>query len=236
MKPDQTDAPVERKAGNGSEQAEVSTPPPVSLEAVSQLSRPSTLRYRKLIEEIIRANQAVEAGVDELSVILKYIVSLRHFLDADRTVRDHFLTRPLGTLAKSLRDLGQGARPALFFDRPKKGPGRPKDVSFEAARGAIAAAVATLIEWGEGRNAAGKFVAEQLQEIGLKLPTGGTVQTKHVLRWRDDIGATASTLAENTYRDAKAKYARVPPEIAADPKKRRVFVLGALAAIWSMGF
>ena len=210
--------------------------PSVPPKEINQLSRPATLRYRKLIAEFTRANEAAEAGDDELYVILKCVVSVILFLDADIEVLGAGLTRPLGVLAAALRDLGQGARPPLFFDRPKKGPGRPRDLSFEAARGAVAAAVAALIDWGEKREEAGKFLATWLEDLELKLPNGNPIGAKQVLRWRDEIGGSAAKLAEQTFRSVAAKYAAVPPEISNDPKRRRAVVVGALIAIRSEGF
>jgi hypothetical protein len=204
--------------------------------AISLLHRPSTMRYRQLVAELVRANQAAEAGDDELYVILKCVVSLAHFLDDDIAIRGAGLTRPLGILATALRDLGQGARPRLFFGRPKKKGGRPKDVSFEAARGSIAAAVAVLIEGGESRAEAGKYVADQVRQARLTMPNGKPIMPEQVLRWRDEIGGTASELAESTYRDVCAKYAKASPDAMADKARRRLLVQGSLMGIWSMGF
>src|SRR5580704_2467500 len=115
-------------------QTAVTPGPPIPWDAISQLRGPSSERYQGLIAGLVRANQAFESGDDPLYVILKCVVSVLHFLDADVAIAGSGLTRPLGTLAASLRDLGQGARPPLFFDRPKREVGRPKDISFEAAR------------------------------------------------------------------------------------------------------
>ena len=159
-----------------------------------------------------------------------------HFLDADRLVKVNFLSRPLANLAKSLRDLGQGGRPPLFFNRPKKGPGRPKDVSFEVVRGTVAAIVAKLIEWGEPREDAGAFAAELLSRLSVKSPSGKPIQSKQILRWRDEMGGTTAALAENAYKVGIASYSKAPPELVADPKMRRDFASDVLAAVWSMGF
>ena len=232
-----TDAPIGRKGSASTGQAkEDREPPTVPSEARLQLKRPSTHRYRQLVAELARADQAAEAGGDELSAILRCIVSITHFLDADDVIRGTGLTRPLGVLATSLRDLGQGARPRLFFGRPKKKGGRPKDVSFEAARGAIAAALAGLVEGGELRSEASKFVTDTMEDAGIKMPNGKPVSTQQVLRWRDEIGSRASHLAENTYRDARAKYAKVPPEVMADEQCRKAILQGSLLAVWSKGF
>src|SRR4029077_21020753 len=177
--------------------------------------------------DLARANELGEAGGDDLSVILRCVVSMVHFLDADLVVLGTGHTRPLAVLAAALRDLRQGARPALFFKQRKKGPGRPKDVSFEFARGAIAGAVAALINWCEKRPVAGRFVATCLKDLGLRLPNGNLIGAKQVLRWRDEIGAGASNLAEQTFRTVAAKYAVVQPEVASDGKRRRDVVEGA---------
>lgn len=214
----------------------VSDLPPVPSEFVSLIRRPSSDRYRKLLANLFRAAQAAEAGDDELRVILRCVVSVVHFLDEDELATVNFLSRPLESLARTLRDLGQGGKPALLFNRPKKGPGRPKDASFEVVRGTVAAIVAKLIEWGERREAVGAFVAAELRTLGVTSPTGKSIQAKQVLRWRDEMGGSTAVLAENTYRDGMARYAKVPSELTADPKMRREFARDALAAVWSMGF
>jgi hypothetical protein len=185
---------------------------------------------------LFRAAQAAEAGDDELYVILLCVVSVMHFLDEDPLAASNFLTRPLAILAKALRDLGQGGKPSLFFNRPKKGPGRPKDASFEVVRGTAAAIAAKLIEWGEQREDAGAFVAAELRRLGITPPSGKPIQGKQVLRWRDEMGGSTAMLAESAYKDGIASYVRVPSELTADPKKRRDFARDALGAIWSMGF
>jgi hypothetical protein len=210
--------------------------PPIPFKAIGQIGRPPTMRYRQLANALVRANQALEAGDDELYVILKCVVSVITFLDQDVIVRGVGLTRPFGILAAALRDLDQGARPQLFFDRPKKGPGRPKDISFEVARGAIAAAVAMLMEAGESRHEAGRFVANQVRRAGLRSPEGKPILGKHVIRWRYEMGGAASPLAESTFRDILAKYSVVPPEVIAVKARRRALVEGALMGLWSAGF
>ena len=59
---------------------------------------------------------------------------------------------------------------------------------------------------------------------------------KQVLRWRDEIGGTASALAESTFRDVCAKYAKVSRDAISDKARRRALVQGSLLGIWSMGF
>lgn len=194
------------------------------------------MRFRQLAADLVRANQAAEAGESELYVILRSLASVVRFLDDDEIIQGTGLTRPLGVLAASLRDLDRGARPRLFFDRPKKGPGRPKDTSFEAARGAIAAAASALIEWGEPRAVAGRFVAGESQNAQLTMPNGRPISAQHVLRWRDEMGGSASALAQSTYNDIIAKYRNVPCELIRDQRGRRNVVVGALLGLRAEGF
>jgi len=210
--------------------------PPVPPEFLALIRRPKTDRYRKLLVAMLRANQAAEAGQDELYVVMYCVVSLMHFLDADPLVESNVLTRPLATLAKSLRDLGQGAKPRLFYARRKGGPGRPKDISFEVVRGTVAAIVAKLIEWGETRDTAGKLVADHLQKLHVLSASGKAIQARQVLRWRDEMGGSTAELAESAYKDGIARYSEVPVEITADTRERRRFARNALTATWSMGF
>src|ERR1035441_9272103 len=89
----------------------VSDLPPVPSKFVSLIRRPSSDRYRKLLVKLFHAAQAAEAGNDELHVILQCVVSVMDFLDEDKLVEVNFLSRPLATLAKTLRDLRQGGKP-----------------------------------------------------------------------------------------------------------------------------
>jgi hypothetical protein len=139
-------------------------------------------------------------------------------------------------LGLTLRDLDQGAKPPLFFDRNKAEAGRPKDISFEVARGAIAAAVSAMIGWGESRKESGAFVAEQVGRAGIKAPKDKLILARQVLRWRDEMGSTAPDLAFSTYKDTLAKYAAVPAEVAVDPARRRDVVEGAILGVRAMGF
>jgi len=93
-----------------------------------------------------------------------------------------------------------------------------------------------LIEGGESRAEAGKFVADHVRQAGLTMPNGKPILPGQVLRWRDEIGSTASELAESTYRDICTKYAKAPRDAMADKARRREIIQGSLIAIWSMGF
>ena len=99
-----------------------------------------------------------------------------------------------------------GRTASIVLARPKKGPGRPTHTSFDAARGAIAAAVAALVEWGDGRDTAGRLVAAELRKANVKHPNGRTITKQQVLSWRDEIGSTASQLVESTYKDMRVMY------------------------------
>jgi hypothetical protein len=210
--------------------------PPVPWDVIGHLRRPSSSSFHKLAAQLVQANQAAAAGDDELYVVLLCIVGILQFLDTDPVIRGAGLTRPLGTLAAALRDVGEGANPRLFFARPKRGRGRPKKTSFEAARGTIAAAVSVLLDWKESRDAAAKFVAERLGEIGLKMPNGTSILRRQVLRWRDEMGGMASELAESRYKEVRAKFEAVPTEVMSDKKLRRQLVKSVLWGTWSMGF
>lgn len=153
--------------------------------------------------ELLRANQAAEAGDDPLAVALKCLVEVLQFIDADRAVKNAALTRPLGILANAMHDLLEGGHPSFFFDRPKNKRGRPAAKnSFEHAKGIIAAHVELLIQNGKDRNEAARDVATELENDGIRMPNGAAISADHVLRWREEQGATASPLAATAYKDA----------------------------------
>jgi hypothetical protein len=188
------------------------------------------------VSEILHAKLAAEAGDDELHVMQFCLMSILRFIDADPTVRAKELSRPLGILAASLRDLGQGAEPPLLFARPRRGPGCPTGKSFDFARGAIAAGVDFLIGGGELCKDAAKFVASELRRARVQGPGGKPIGANQVLRWRYAIGATASDLAQGAWNAVQANYAQASPEMAATAKDRRSIVQHTISIIRSKGF
>ena len=171
---------------------------------------------------------------DELRVVVTALFSVVIFLEADDAVARSGLTRPLRKLLAALRDRMQGATSPLLFSRPRK-RGRPKDVSFMGAHGVIAVAVDVLIEGGETKQAAARFVAAELRSAEIR-PGGETITAREVLQWRDEIGGGAPELAERTYKDMRTRVAKLPPEAVATTTDRRALVRGIILAIRSQGF
>jgi hypothetical protein len=101
---------INQKAG----QTSVSSPPVPWEDTIAHLRRPSTRSFHQLAATLVRANQAAEAGDDELHVVLLCIVGVLKFLDADVVIRGAGIARPLGSLAAALHDLDLGARPRFF--------------------------------------------------------------------------------------------------------------------------
>jgi hypothetical protein len=196
--------------------------------------RPQSARYRRLIAELEKASREARDGQDDLLVILRCLVATLQFIDEDPEVRATGLTRFLGTLAAAIRDVLIGAKPSLFFDRPN-GPGRPTGRSFEAVRGAVAAAVDMLIEGGEPPRDAGNFVADELHRANVMGPLGKAITARQVLRWRHNLGGTAPALRESAYKDVRAQYDRIIASSAIGKERRRNLVRGAILAIGSMG-
>lgn len=199
------------------------------------VGRPSSLRYRQLIADLARAERDLRAGHNDLSAVFSYLVSVAKFLDADPLVANREITRPLNLLIGAVRDLALGAKPALFFNRKKKGAGRPTGVSFDLAKGAAAAVLDVLIECNESRDEAAKFVARELGLLGSKSPTGNAVQPAQLLRWRDEIYGRAPALANKQFKELRAGYTHL--FLPSDTREtRHALARECLRAVRSMGF
>lgn len=208
--------------------------PLIRREALYGVQRPPVLKFRKLLTDLLRATEAAETGEDELAVVLRCVVSLIRFLEGDLTIKGTGIVRPLGRLAIALRDLGRGARPPLFFDRPDRNVGRPKDITIEAARGHIAAAASFLIEQGEAAAAAADFIAATLRELHINYRNGKPISARQILRWRHETGGPSPERAERTYKDVLAKYAAAPH--GGGRNWQRNLVLGSLMSLRDAGF
>ncbi len=216
--------------------AKASVPPPPQT-----IRRPSSLRYQQLIDQLVEADQAAGHDDDVLAIMQRSLVAVITFIDADEPVRASGLTRPLRQLAAAVRDLRLGAKPALFFKARSRQAGRPTNVWFDVLHGTAAAVVDALIEWGESRGRAAKLLADELRHADIKMPYGragekAEITAKHVLRWRDQIGARASHLTAKVFHDRVRAYAAMRQKYGGSGEGRRRFARVAALSLHAEGF
>lgn len=160
------------------------------------LSRPSTRRYRDAINKLIAAR---ESENDELILAIRSLIAVTEFFEADTILLNSGLTWPLWRLASVLNDVIAGAQPPLLFERSRR-RGRPTIPSLGDVQATLAALAAGLIERGERREDAGKFIAKEAARAGVTHLDGKPIGWQQILRWRDEMGATASEKTTRKYR------------------------------------
>jgi hypothetical protein len=211
------------------------------LQIAPNVHRPPILDYHLLIEQLARTQRNVREGQDNLATAGWCLHNVVNFLDANPAVFSAGLTRPLRLLLRALRDLELGARPALFFQRAKKGPGRPGTESFNTVRGVAAALVSALMEAGQKRAEAAALVAKELRRLDIRMPSGkapggNEIAAKHILRWRDEIGARASKLTSDMSDSVLTHYTGLLDRYRHDPDSPTELVRTALSAVRAEGF
>jgi hypothetical protein len=191
---------------------------------------------RTLIAMLIEANQALGASEDQLQPVLEAFVATIMALDYDPAIRRRGLTRPLWMLAKAARDVQFGARSRLL--RVRKGQrGRPTGVSFDQARGTIAACCDYLIDGGETRQAAGQFMQKELRLWNIRTEGGRLFTSAAVLRLRDEIGGRAAEAVTTRFREMLKLWEEVVGATAlTNQADRRVFVAGVVLGLAGIGF
>jgi hypothetical protein len=199
-----------------------------------KISRPSTERYRVLVEGLVRADQSRRDGDDDLAVSLTCLVEVVRFLDADKYIVENGLSGPLAALGLALHDWSQGARHPVF-DRPRKG-GRPQNVSFAAQQAILAAAVTILIKAGESRPSAAKFVAAELRKNGMNAPGGKPISSDQILGWRDRIARRAPPLTKRIYKSVLTGASALPRDSIGDRDHAREVVIEMVLGLPAKGY
>ncbi len=116
--------------------------------------RPSTQRYRRLIDDLHQAaakGESLEACGDALAAVLRFLLS-------DRELAESGASRPLSRLLKALQDTGHGAKPPLLFGHRRPKGGAPTNLTRDVIRGQLAGIAELLIRAGKRRGEAGVWI------------------------------------------------------------------------------
>ena len=171
--------------------------------------QPLTARYRALLSALSNEHARFNAGQDRLTSVRECLLAVTTFLDAEPVEIGSMNFRLLGMLNIALRDLAEGGKPSLLS--PTRATAhRPPNQSFGAFQGTCAAATTVLMEAGESRERAARFVASLIKKYGIRDTKNRSIGFQQILRWRDEMGGgRASGLASKNYTDALIKWERI---------------------------
>jgi hypothetical protein len=175
------------------------------------VKRPSLARYEKLLDDLARTEQGLQAGNGHPLPIGGYaLAAVIEFLQADEVVASAGLTTSLSLILNALNDCRRGGRPAILFRQSKKA-GRPTDQSFDAVKAAFTIAIDILVSAKVSRTEAGKYVATCARQLGLHQPNGSKITGEAALRWRDDIETSKSYIGTEVLKKVRGYYSTMQP-------------------------
>ena len=119
-----------------------------------------------LIEELRDARDDYRAGA-KLGASERSLLAVMTFLGNHPVIEDKSLLVPLAALLEAINHAAHGGRPLLFQPTARKGK-RPLHPRESAERAVIAFCVELLVETKMPLGAAGKFVARQVAQLGIR--------------------------------------------------------------------
>lgn len=175
------------------------------------ISRPSTVRYRALVAALEHCAAHHKPG--SLAGSRHVIQAFIRFITGDPTLALAVLPGSLVELHNAIHDLEQGAKPALFFDRPRRDIAKPTNLIREHMRGHIAAAMDLLIRHGRSQpGAAAVWLQGECWRAGLRDADGERIAAKKIARWRNNITAKrggASEAMRWSYKEVTTRNSRI---------------------------
>jgi hypothetical protein len=201
---------------------------------VARIGRPSTARYEALIRELSVSQFNLESGKHDALAIGEYaLASVIEFLNADPSVMDSGITNSLSIILNALHDCRRGARPPLFFDRPRSS-GRPTDQTFDAVKAAAAMGIEVLLAARVKRSEAGRYVAGEARKLGLRRPDQKQISGRAVLGWHERIETAESEIGAEVFKQLKG--ARATRKPITDPKQAQALAREFLVQARFAGF
>lgn len=180
------------------------------------LRRPSTLRYRDLIQRLGEAAGAIERAENvkssDLSDIRRtqlmyYLRAVILFLHDDAVLNRSTIARPLALITSALHDLGHGAKPALFlpseFSLNNSGSGdKPTNLYRDFVRAHLASALIVLVDFGRIKlKSAATWLAVESKKLGVLNERGMPIEASQLIRWRYEVRQRKSPRATLEHLD-----------------------------------
>jgi hypothetical protein len=181
---------------------------------VTQLQRPSTVRYQTLIQAVLDADQGLQQGAHPLASSILAVQAVCQFIGSDTPLRVAGVSVVLRRLLAALEDASVGGKPQMLFsgainepveqrkDERKKA-GRRAFQTFHTLRGGIVAAVSGLIDAGMKNAEAGKTIERMLAKAGVRRG-GKPIGANQILQWREETNATAPVMSDEAAKIIKS--------------------------------
>jgi hypothetical protein len=173
-----------------------------------QLSRPSTARYRTLIETLQQIDQELLNGAHALRASIDAVQAVCQFIGEDVPLRQAGVSVTLRRLLAALDDTAVGAKPDWLFsgglgeDQKEDGgkkPGRRVDLSDHTLRGVMVYALSGLID-AKMRNKDAAQLMEQMLSSAGALYQGKPITAANLIQWRKQTGDSAPRTADEAVR------------------------------------
>ena len=167
---------------------------------------PSLNAYTNLTDSLF----AVEVGVknqalDELDGAFHALESVVQYLNSDSTCRQLGLTRMLARTLQALNDTSRGAKPPLFFGRPKCTDGAPTYLAESDQRAQVILMFRLLRKGGIEECEASTRLAAELKKAGITQkktitsPEGQPIAPHQIARWNAELGAKSLSGCDAAY-------------------------------------
>ena len=167
---------------------------------------PSFDAYTKLTNSLF----AVEVGVknkalDELDGAFHALKSIVQYLNSNSTFRKLDLARMLARTLHALNDTSQGAKPPLFFGRPKCNGGAPTHLAESDLRAQVILMFRLLLMGGVDECEASTRLAAELKKTGIfqkktiAIPEGQPIEPHQIVRWNAELGGKSLSGCDVAY-------------------------------------
>jgi hypothetical protein len=183
-------------------------PPGKPVVDVRHLPRPSTVRYRTLIESLMSIDEDLLTGAHPLRASIAVVQAVSQFIGDDHTLRVAGVSTTLRRLLAALDDTAVGGKPDWLFggaiDEParengQKKAGRRVKQPDHSLRGAMVHALSGLIAVGMKNQEASQWMEKQLSSSGARY-RGKPVTSRQLLQWREQTGDSAPQAADDAVR------------------------------------
>jgi hypothetical protein len=196
----------------------------------------------ELIKSLLVVAKANEDGEDDLVSGIKSLVAIARFLETTPWLVESGALRPLKRLCYALRDLAEGSKPPMLFNRTRR-DGAPAGTSDDILRGSVAVALEILVRAGEEPGPASRFLARVMDSHRVRMRGGTPVRAKQIERWRKEMGSSASPIMPMLFKEVLAKLEKLGriPEKGAKPTERQVkearkYAANSIEGLWLSGF
>jgi hypothetical protein len=169
--------------------------------------RPPTFdAYTELTDSLFAVEVGVEnEALDELDGAFHALQSVVQYLNSDLVCRQLGLTKMLARTVHALNDTSRGAKPPLFFGRPKRTSGAPNYLAESVLRAQVILMFRLLLKGGVEECEASKRLSAELKKGGIiqkktiTSPDGQPIAPHQIARWNAELGGKSLSGCDGAY-------------------------------------